>query len=343
MPFFSIIIPVYNVEAYLERCLQSILEDQCKDLEIILVDDGSTDSSGDICEQFACRYKNIKVIRKPNGGLSSARNAGMDEAVGEWISFVDSDDWVDKDSYQLMKSILSKTESSIDLVKIGYKKVSEDRTVDFIPCVDPGRYDVKGIRKKLIPLAMGNKLISNSTNNTFILSTCAHLYRRQFLEATGMRFVSEREVGSEDFLFLYSLYMRASAILVTDLRWYNYYTRDGSLTQRYRKKLFIQYRRLGKAIYEQLIENGLYVEYKEIFSGLYISLMYICIMNECSDSSRKIQQMRHVRKILKSKTLKHCLDDYNTRDWKSLLISRMMKYEIAFPLCMIQWRKAKNK
>lgn len=343
MPFFSIIIPVYNVEAYLERCLQSILEDRCKDLEIILVDDGSTDSSGDLCDQYAGRYQNIKVVHKANGGLSSARNAGMDEAAGEWISFVDSDDWVDQDSYQLMKDILSETESQVDLVKIGYKKVSESRTVDFIPCADPGQYDVKGIRERLIPLAMGNKLISNSTNNTFILSSCAHLYRRQFLTETGIRFVSEREIGSEDFLFLYSLYMRASAILVTDLKWYNYYTREGSLTQRYREKLFGQYKKLGKAVYKQLRETGLYTEFKEVFGGLYINLMYICIMNEGSNSGGKTEQLRHVRKILKNKMLRYYLAAYDTGDWKSLLISRMMKYEMALPLCMIQWRKAKNK
>ncbi len=343
MPFFSIIIPVYNVEAYLERCLHSILEDRCRDLEIILVDDGSTDGSGSLCDQYASRYNNIKVIHKTNGGLSSARNAGMDEASGEWISFIDSDDWVDSGSYHHMKEILSETDSQVDLVKIGYKKVSENNTVDFITCADPGIYDLKGIREKLIPLAMGNKLISNSTNNTFILSACAHLYRRQFLTEAGIRFVSEREIGSEDFLFLYSLYMRASVVLVTDLKWYNYYTREGSLTQRYREKLFGQYKKLGKAVYKQLRETGLYTEFKEVFGGLYINLMYICIMNEGSNSGGKTEQLRHVRKILKNKMLRYYLAAYDTGDWKSLLISRMMKYEMALPLCMIQWRKAKNR
>lgn len=343
MPFFSIIIPVYNVEAYLERCLHSILEDQCKDLEIILVDDGSTDGSGSLCDQYASRYDNIKVVHKPNGGLSSARNAGLDEAVGEWISFVDSDDWVDQDSYDHMKRILAETESEVDLVKTGYKKVSEKQTTDFIPCADPGLYDESGIREKLLPLAMGNKLISNSTINTFILSSCAHLYKRQFLEDTGIRFISEREIGSEDFLFLYSLYMRASGILVTDLKWYNYYTREGSLTQRYREKLFRQYRKLAKEVYGQLRETGLYPEFQEAFGGLYLSLMYVCIMNECNAPGRKMEQVRHVRKILKNKVLRYLVKDYHSRDWKSLLIARMMNYKMALPLCMMQWRKAKNR
>ena len=80
MPFFSVIIPVYNVEPYLERCLDSILNDKCKDLELILVDDGSADGSGMICDRYAAAHTNIKVIHKPNGGLSSARNAGLEIA-----------------------------------------------------------------------------------------------------------------------------------------------------------------------------------------------------------------------------------------------------------------------
>lgn len=93
MAFLSIIVPVYNVRKYLEQCINSLLDQKLVDAEIILVDDGSTDNSGEICDSFANRYPCIKVIHKENGGLSSARNTGINYATGDYVSFVDSDDW----------------------------------------------------------------------------------------------------------------------------------------------------------------------------------------------------------------------------------------------------------
>lgn len=93
MAFFSIVVPVYNVSKYLEQCVNSLLDQELADTEIILVDDGSTDNSGEICDLFAKRYPCIKVVHKENGGLSSARNTGINYATGDYVSFVDSDDW----------------------------------------------------------------------------------------------------------------------------------------------------------------------------------------------------------------------------------------------------------
>ena len=92
----SIIIPVYNVESYLRRCLDSVVNQTLKDIEIILVNDGSTDGSLAICEEYAKNDDRIKIITRKNGGLSAARNTGLDNATSEYIGFIDSDDWVDK-------------------------------------------------------------------------------------------------------------------------------------------------------------------------------------------------------------------------------------------------------
>ena len=93
----SAIVPVYNVEKYIYRCVDSILNQTFSDFELILVDDGSPDNCPQICDEYAKKDSRIKVIHKENGGLSSARNAGLDIASGEWISFIDSDDWIHKD------------------------------------------------------------------------------------------------------------------------------------------------------------------------------------------------------------------------------------------------------
>ena len=98
----SVIVPVYNVEKYLNKCIDSIINQTYKNLEIILVDDGSQDSSGKICDEYTKKDNRIKVIHKENGGVSSARNIGLNNATGEWIAFIDADDWVDEEYLQTL-------------------------------------------------------------------------------------------------------------------------------------------------------------------------------------------------------------------------------------------------
>ncbi len=109
----SVIIPVYNTEQFLKKCIQSVIRQTYGSLEIILVDDGSEDNSGAICNAFAEKDKRIRVLHKQNGGLSSARNAGLDAATGAYIGFVDSDDWIEADMYQTLVSVMEEQECSI--------------------------------------------------------------------------------------------------------------------------------------------------------------------------------------------------------------------------------------
>ena len=95
MPAISVNIPVYNTEKYLHRCIDSVLAQTYQDLELLLIDDGSKDSSGAICDEYAAQDARVKVFHKENGGVSSARNVGLDHAQGEWITFVDSDDYIE--------------------------------------------------------------------------------------------------------------------------------------------------------------------------------------------------------------------------------------------------------
>lgn len=101
-PLISVIVPVYKVEEYLARCVDSILGQTYRNLEILLVDDGSPDRCGEICEEYAARDTRIRVIHKENGGLSSARNAAIDVAQGEYLGFVDSDDWIEPETYEAL-------------------------------------------------------------------------------------------------------------------------------------------------------------------------------------------------------------------------------------------------
>lgn len=120
----SIIVPIYNVERYLERCIISILNQTYINFELILVNDGSTDNSKDICEKYLSIDNRIKLINKKNGGLSSARNTGIELAIGEYIAFVDSDDYINKYMYEVLITTLKKDKS--DMVICGYNKVDQN-------------------------------------------------------------------------------------------------------------------------------------------------------------------------------------------------------------------------
>lgn len=118
LELISVIIPVYNVEQYLVRCMNSVLNQTYKNLEIILVDDGSTDNSGIMCDEYAEKDSRVKVIHKSNGGLSSARNAGLDIAKGEYIGFVDSDDWISADMYSMLYELINRGNYDISICGI---------------------------------------------------------------------------------------------------------------------------------------------------------------------------------------------------------------------------------
>ena len=118
----SIIIPVYNVEQYLRQCLDSVVNQTYKNLEIILVDDGSTDNSGKICDEYAVKDNRIKVIHKQNGGVSSARNVGLDVATGDYIGFVDSDDYIENDMYEYLYNLARENNAEISICQVDYIK-----------------------------------------------------------------------------------------------------------------------------------------------------------------------------------------------------------------------------
>lgn len=136
-PLISIIIPVYKVEKYIKRCLDSVVNQTYKNLEIILVDDGTPDNSGKICDEYAKKDKRIKIIHKENGGVSDARNKGIEQATGKYIGFVDSDDYIDVNMYEILKNTIEK--ENADIASCKYVRFAE--YVEF----DSQKYDKKTI------------------------------------------------------------------------------------------------------------------------------------------------------------------------------------------------------
>ena len=172
---FSIIIPCYKVEQFLRQCIDSVLVQTFEDYEIILVDDGSPDRCGEICDEYAEKDKRIKVIHKPNGGLSDARNAGLDVAQGEYVMFLDSDDWWD-DNDALRKIDASIRESGADITIIGMKKYFslEDRLGDVRT---PKKCD-----KANCTLSHAQALQQYMRSNIFVACACDKVVHRSLIE-----------------------------------------------------------------------------------------------------------------------------------------------------------------
>ena len=208
----SIIVPVYNVEAYLERCVESILKQTYTNLEILLVNDGSTDKSGELCDKLALRDHRIRVIHKENGGLSDARNRGIDEASSNLIGFIDSDDYIDEDMYETLyrQMVASKADLSMcghyDVYhQIPKKQVAKIKTWELMP-------------EEAIKMVMEAKILSVTAVNK--------LYKKALFEQLRFR------IGkiAEDAFIMVDLIHQCSKIVATNEKKYYYVHRENSIT-----------------------------------------------------------------------------------------------------------------
>lgn len=309
-PFFSIVIPVYNVESYLARCMESVQNQTFADYEIILVDDGSKDSSGALCDQYKAQDERITVIHKENGGLSSARNAGIENASGRYICFVDSDDWIAKNYCEVIAGKIKETNA--DLLNFHYSRISKEGTTLAHSIFKPGFYKKQEIREQIMPWLIAPADFANPGRPVF--SAWSHVYKMEIIEKNHMRFVSEREIGSEDYLFNMNYYLNADSFCLLEDSLYFYDQRGGSLTQRYRKNLYEQNKKLYSYYLKLFQEKDLYERYKENLTSLYLrTIFYVAINNECkiSKSHTKEQGIQKIKEILQDTYLKKCLREYS--------------------------------
>ena len=168
-PMISVIIPVFNVEKYLKRCVKSIQEQSYQDIEIILINDGSTDSSGRICDELALQDSRIELIHKENGGISSTRNVGLEHARGNWISFIDSDDFVHPDMLKTL--LLCAVKNKVRLVICGFNVVNEDEIIQ--NTYNPPLQKLKGeeLHKYFFEAGKGMEYLWNKLYDSNLLKT----------------------------------------------------------------------------------------------------------------------------------------------------------------------------
>lgn len=213
-PKVSIIVPVFNAESYIERCINSILAQDYKDWELILVNDGSIDKSGKICDNFAKEYNQIKVIHKTNGGVSSARNLGLDNASGEWITFVDADDWIDR---KYCSNLVSKATSPLSFVMSRHSFI--DKEIKYINECD----NISG--EDRINFIISNNLLDYS-------GPYCKLFNNRIIKKYKLKFPENIHMG-EDGIFLVKYLNVTKYLTVLNIDNYHYQNNNQSLSHRY--------------------------------------------------------------------------------------------------------------
>jgi len=233
----SIIVPVYNVEKYIHKCLLSLKEQSYSNIEVLMVNDGTKDNSEEICKQFRNEDERFILLSKENGGLSSARNYGLEYATGDYICFVDSDDYVMPD---FVKNFVEKIDD-VDVVISKY--TFDDREIGkvYVPYKSQAlnkKYSGEEKTREITKRLMFDCLDGDFEIKDSIMPVWKNMYRRDFIEKERIRFKSEREVYMEDFLFNLEAYGKATSVKVIEDAEYVHINLKGTLSQSYRKNMF---------------------------------------------------------------------------------------------------------
>lgn len=221
-PLVSIIVPAYNVEQYIETCLYSLLSQSLSSIEVIVVDDGSPDRSGDIAERYAFSDSRVKVIRQHNQGLGFARNTGLQRASGDYVGFVDSDDWVDEGMYQSLLELAKSTQS--DAVYSGLRLVSPDGSARVIEHPFSGRTLSGQSEIRMLQRYFYGGAPEDCRCDLVPVSVCSAIYNRDFLIRNNLLF--DRACHYEDGFFNIFVCQKAHRISMSSYVYYNY-RKDG--------------------------------------------------------------------------------------------------------------------
>ena len=281
-PLISVIVPVYNVEKYLPRCIDSILNQTYKNLEIILVDDGSPDNCPAICDEYATKDSRIKVVHKKNGGLSAARNAGLKVAEGKFVGFVDSDDYIENNMYETLFFNLEKYDA--------------DMSICAVKTVDEYNHDTTNLKEAYIDLP---PVISNIEGISLLcqgagifISACNKLYKKSLFD--NRLFVEG--IYHEDWQIMPYILCRCEQIACSALFLYTYFQRSGSI----RHDASVLYKRYIDSFYSDceradlFIENGLAQFLKSCVWYMYMDLIHAYEHSE--REKNRIEELREAYK-----------------------------------------------
>ncbi len=349
-PLLSIVIPIYNVEKYLSACLESVVAQTYKNLEIICIDDGSTDSSGKILDGFAKKDSRIKAIRQEkNRGLSAARNRGISEATGEYITFVDSDDWIDPETCE--KTVRKICEEKADVLIFPYvrefrKQSKPKRIFDSETRV----FNEKETRELIYRRCVGltGKDLARPEHADSIGCACGKIYRADIIRENGLSFVDLSVLGTaEDVLFNIGYFSFCRSAVYEDEYFYHYRrTVSSSVTSTYKKDLISKRLTLFSLIEKILTEKN---ESEDFYEALQNRIALSIIgdgLNEISAPASPKEIKKNLKDILCNKTYSKALKQLSIKEmplhWKAFFICAKMKFAGGVYLLLRYMEKARK-
>lgn len=307
----SIIVPVYNVEQYLNRCIDSILKQSFKDYEVILVDDGSRDTSGKMCDVYALKYENFHVIHKENAGLGYARNSGLDIATGKYVVFVDSDDYLCPDMLEVMHSEM--VEHEADTCIGGHCRVRKSAIETIENPLRGSIFYGKEVLDKLLVKMTGK--LPNGTDY-IEMSVWKVIFSADIIKEHNIRFPSERKLISEDIIFNLEYYSYSNCVYISDNYGYCYCENEESLTTSYRNNRF----ELNKVLYNtlslKLKSMGLYEKCKVRIQNNFISNVRHCVKLEVKFAKKngKKKSLVNIYNMCSDKLVQDVMNEFPNKE-----------------------------
>lgn len=292
----SVIVPVYNVEKYLHRCVESIRNQVYRNLEIILVDDGSQDQSPGICDEFAAQDERIKVIHRENGGQGLARNSALDIATGAYVVFIDSDDWISPEHIQSLYDGLKRC--SADVAIGSYTAVGSDQSQKVCRTSLQERiYEGRDITQKLVlPLFGADENFHSDVQVN--ASSSMSLYSMKLIAEHGIRYLNVRQVVGEDLFFNLDIYYRAKKIVVIDEVGYYYFENECSTSRKYDSNRFLRTLEFKKALEKRAGSFGLATEAQMRIERSFLMKVRVVIRLIVTSGdltrSKKIQEIKNI-------------------------------------------------
>ena len=321
IPKVSIIVPVYNVEKYIDRCLDSLIHQTLKDIEIIIINDGSTDRSFEICEKYAEKDSRIKLYSKENEGLGLTRNYGIKRAAGTYIAFLDSDDYIDKDFYEKLYFNIKKMNNDIVFACIKTKFLDGSIGIGTIPF----HKDITSAKNVMYSM-LHVENIKEYNKNYMPICVWRSLYKKEIIEKYNIIFESERKFISEDILFNIDYLMHSKQASFVYDTYYYYCLNSNSLTTKYKPERF----ELAIVLYKEIINRlSKYGEYKKVKKGLYgFFLGYVrgAIKQEvfCMQKSKKEKYIR-IKEILNNSYVQEALKQESNETFRRKTYDLLMK------------------
>lgn len=323
----SVVIPVYNVEKDLDRCISSVIMQDFQELEVILVDDGSTDASGAMCDAYQDQYQNIKVVHQKNGGLAAARNTGLRYATGDYVSFVDSDDYLEENAYLDLARYIQK--NKCDICYFGHYRETETQKLayDIVPStlIYSEKEEILG---RFLSGALNGR--NSGKGECFTgLSVCCGVYSRRLLEEHGIIFASEREILSEDIVFNLQACMHAQRIAIYPHYLYHYVTRGQSLTQKYRRDRFEAALRMDAALRTVAQNNHLSELLEQGIMNCFFMNLIVCLKQEVLYEKANGHQrvMEKLKRIGNNPETRRYLKIYRSKDWKRHFLLEILRHK----------------